>query len=56
MIEGQTAPRKVSIAFRLPVDIYAIILERAKRKRLKPSEYLRKKTIYEATRTHGKQK
>jgi len=39
-------------AFRLPDDIIIILERRAKRKKLKLSEYLKRKTIYDALRSH----
>ena len=44
--------RTKAVAFRLPNEIYAIVERRAKRKKLRLGEYLRRKTVYEATRPH----
>ena len=40
------------VVFRLPNALYFIVERRAKKKKLKVSEYLKRKTTYEATRPH----
>ena len=42
------------IAFRLPLDVIAIIKRRAGKQGIKPSEYLRRRVNYDTTRSHKK--
>jgi len=41
-----------AVAFRLKNDIYGIVERRARRQRVKVSEYLRRKTKYDVGRPH----
>jgi len=40
------------VAFRVPNEVYNILVRRAKRKRIGLSEYLRRKAVYDATKPH----
>ena len=42
----------IPIAFRLPKSVYAIINRRAGKQNIKPSEWLRKRVIYDVQRKH----
>ena len=44
--------KTVAIAFRVPVDTYGIILRKATKRGMKPSEWLRKRVIYDVSRKH----
>lgn len=42
------------IAFRLPNEVYSILERKAGKQGIKPSEWLRKRVIYDICRKHGK--
>ena len=47
---------KPPIAFRLPYDVHVILVRRAKKMNMKPSDYLRRRVIYDICRSHHKRK
>ena len=43
-----------AIALRLPNDVYAILERRADKQKVKPSDYLRRRVVYDTRRSHKK--
>ena len=46
--------KTVAVAFRVPIDTCGIILRKATKRSMKPSEWLRKRVIYDVSRKHGR--
>jgi len=44
------------ICLRLPLNVCQIINRRAGKRQMKPSDYLRKRVIYDTCRVHGKRR
>ena len=42
-----------AIALRIPKEVYAILKRKAKKQGIKPSEWLKRRMIYDITRRHG---
>jgi len=53
-MSNRVSHRTKPIAIRLPIAVYDTIARKARKQGMKPSEWLRRRTIYDVCRKHSK--